>query len=61
MRSLTIIVCLILFGWFFASAIIAIGMSKGWNEEQVFNAQMYIGSLVNVSISLQYPVYWYFS
>lgn len=61
MSSLSVIVCLILFGWFAASAIISFGISKGWNEEQIFNAHMYIGSLVNVSISMQYPVYMFFS
>ncbi|KAI6184887.1 G-PROTEIN-RECEP-F1-2 domain-containing protein [Aphelenchoides bicaudatus] len=61
MRSLSVIVCLILFGWFAASAIISFGISKGWSEEQIFNAHMYIGSLVNVAISMQYLVYMFFS
>jgi hypothetical protein len=57
MRSLTVVMILVLCGWFLTSFTMLIGIAFGMDEEQMFRLHMIFGLPVNFSISMNYPVY----
>jgi hypothetical protein len=57
MRSLTVVVILVLVGWFLTSLSMTVGVMSGLNDEQMLQLHLNVGWTVNFSIAMNYPVY----
>jgi hypothetical protein len=60
MRSLTVVMVLVICGWFLTSVAMTIGVMLGLDEEQMFRVHLNVGWTVNFSIAMNYPVYFAF-
>lgn len=59
--SVTVTTFLVISGWLTVSVVLVVAMSVyKANEQQMLILHGYIGNLINVSMALQYPVYYVF-